>query len=172
VNIIGDKIYLRAIELSDKDFLLEMVNDDETEHSLGGWSFPVSNIDQEEWIKALKLEKNILRCMIIKKNDNKLMGTIGLSNIDYKNGNAEIHIKLSKSNRGKGYGFDAIKSVTKYGFEELRLNCIYAHINSYNTPSQKIFEKCGFCKEGELRSRIFKKGQYHDIFSYSIIREE
>lgn len=54
MNIVGDRIYLRAPELSDKELLLGIINDSETEHLLGGSSFPVSSLDQEEWIKTLK----------------------------------------------------------------------------------------------------------------------
>jgi len=171
MNIIGEKVCFRAIEIADKDALLDIINDSETEHSLGGWSFPVSSLNQEEWIKALKPNTHILRCMIVDKKDNKIIGTVILSNIDYKNGNAEVHIKLLGNARGKGYGTDTVNTLINYAFNELRLNCVYAHVNSYNNPSQKLFEKCGFIKEGILRKRIFKKGKFHDVIPLSILNE-
>jgi RimJ/RimL family protein N-acetyltransferase len=171
MNIIGEKVLLRAIELSDKEILLDIINDSETEHSLGGWSFPVSSINQEEWIKVQKANEKILRCMISDKKENKTLGTAIVSAIDYKNGNGEIHIKLISDARGNGYGADTINTLVKYAFDELRLNCIYAHVNAYNIASQKLFERCGFVKEGVLRKRIFKKGEYHDVIAFSIIKE-
>jgi len=171
MNIIGEKIILRAIELSDKEVLLNIINDGETEYLLGGWSFPVSDLHQEEWIKSLKPNNHTLRCMIDDKQDNTAVGTVILTNIDYKNGTAEIHIKLRKDTRGKGYGTDTIKTIVKYSFDELRLHCVFAHINDDNIASQKLFKKCGFQKEGLLRSRIFKNGSYHDVFLYSILGE-
>lgn len=169
MNIIGEKVKLRAIELSDKEVLLDIINDGETEHLLGGWSFPVSELAQEEWIRNLKPNIHILRCMAIDKEENRVIGTVILSDIDYKNGTAEIHIKLSTNSQGKGYGTEMIKVILKYVFEELRLHCIYAHINEYNVASQKVFERCGFEKEGVMRDRIFKSGNYHSVFSYSIL---
>jgi RimJ/RimL family protein N-acetyltransferase len=169
MNIIGDKILLRAIELSDRDILLSIINDGDTEFSLGGWSFPVSHLNQEEWIRNLKYNEMIMRCMIDDKKTKRTVGTVILSEIDYKNGNAEIHIKLIKEARGQGYGTDTIKTVVKYAFEELRLNCIYAQINEYNIASLNLFRKCGFEKEGVLRRRIFKNGRFHDVVSMSII---
>lgn len=171
MNIIGEKVFLRAIELSDKDVLLGIMNDSETEYSLGGWSFPVSSLNQEEWIKAQKQNAHTLRCMINDKEQNKIAGTAILSDIEYKNGTAEIHIKLVRDVRGKGYGFDTVKTLVQYAFNELRLNCVYAHINIYNIPSLNLFEKCGFVQEGVLRSRVFKKGEYHDVIILSIIKE-
>ena len=170
VNIVGERVYFRAVELEDKELLLEMMNDEETEHNLGGWSFPTSNLNQEEWIRSIRNEANILRCIIVHKEEQLSLGTIILTDIDYKNGNAEIHIKLSKQVRSKGYGVESIRLLTCYAFEELRLHCIYAHVNSYNNASIKLFEKCGFSKEGILRDRIFKQGNYHGIYSYSLLK--
>jgi len=169
VNIIGEKVKLRAIELSDREVLLDIINDGQIEHLLGGWSFPVSELAQEEWIKAIKPNIHILRCMAIDKEENKVIGTVIVSDIDYKNGTAEIHIKLGASYHRKGYGTDIVKAIVKYAFEELRLHCICAHINEYNVASQKVFERCGFEKEGVMRDRIFKSDNYHSVFSYSIL---
>ncbi|QFF98017.1 N-acetyltransferase [Psychrobacillus glaciei] len=171
MNIVGEKIILRAIEITDKEVLLDIINDTETEYSLGGWSFPTSSLYQEEWIKAQKPSTHILRCMINDTKDNTTIGTVILSDIDYKNGNAEVHIKLLGNSRGKGYGADTINTLIKYAFNELRLNCVYAHVNAYNIVSQKLFERCGFVKEGILRNRIFKKGEYHNVIALSILKE-
>ena len=70
---------------------------------------------------------------------------------------------------GNGYGADAIMAMTKYAFDELRLNCIYANVLSYNKISQHTFEKCGYERDGVLRSRVYKNGEYIDLFVYSII---
>lgn len=170
MNIVGEKVILRAIESKDNQMLLDIINDPETEYMLGGWSFPVSQKNQEEWTNNLKYEKDVLRCII--DVDKTAVGVVMLTNIDYKNGNAEVHIKLSKNNvRGKGYGTDAINTIVKYAFLELRLHCIYARISEKNVISQKLFRKCGFTEEGVLKSRIYKKGEYIDIISYSIIKE-
>lgn len=174
MNIQGEKVVLRAIELYDSDLLLDLINDSDTEKMLGGNSFPVSKESQNKWIEAQENRNNVLRCIIALKNDTeKGLGTIILSDIDYKNGVAQVHIKMAKGEgRGKGYGTDALQTVVRYAFNELRLNCIYADVLSYNIPSQRLFEKCRFRKDGLLRSRIFKNGEYVDVISYSILKEE
>lgn len=170
MNISGERIFLRAIEMSDKNLLLGIINSEETEYGLGGWSFPVSEINQEEWINSLTPNKNIMRCIIVLKENDKSLGTVVLSDIDYKNGTAEIHIKLSNSSRSKGYGSETINLVTTYAFNELRINCIFAYVNSYNKKSQSLFEKCGFSNDGILRDRIYKTGMYHNVHSYSLLK--
>ena len=168
--IYGKEIVLRAIEDEDNELLYSIMNDPETERMLGGSSKPISREEQSRWFSRHVENDSALRCIIALKSDNQALGTVILSDIDQKNGVAEIHIKLAKSgSRGKGYGTDAVNTMVKYAFDEMRLNCIYANILSYNQISAGLFEKCGFQREGVLRDRVFKGGRYIDLISYSII---
>ena len=169
--IYGEKIVLRGVEDSDNKMLLSLINDPDTESMLGGSSFPVSESEQLKWFENQEHKKEVLRCIVATKdNMENAIGTVILSEIDQKNGTGHIHIKMSKDGgRGKGYGSDAIMALTSYAFEELRLNCIYANILSYNDISMHLFEKCGYKKDGILRSRVFKKGKYVDLHAYSIL---
>jgi RimJ/RimL family protein N-acetyltransferase len=38
--------------------------------------------------------------------------------------------------------------------------------------SQKVLEKVGFKNEGTLFKGLFMRGEYRDLFLYSILREE
>ena len=173
MNILGKKVILRALEPKDNQMLCEIINDAETEYMLGGASFPISFEGQCNWLASLKNDPGTLRCAIVPKDQENAVGTIILSDIDYKNGTAEVHIKLSpKDVRGKGYGTDSIMTVCKYAFQELRLNCVYAKVSEKNEISQKLFEKCRFTKEGIMRSRMFKKGEYINWVSFSILSDE
>ncbi len=173
MNILGEKILLRAIDIKDAEMLLDIINDPDTEKMLGGFSFPVSLENQKKWISELNTKGDLLRCIIAdKKNESIGLGTIILSDIDYKNGTAQIHIKLaSAAARGKGFGTDAVNTMVNYAFNELRLNCIYAEVLEYNIPSQKLFRKCEFEQDGLLRSRIFKMGKYIDVISFSKVKK-
>ena len=170
MNLLGSKTILRAIEPQDSEMLMNLINDPETEYHVGGWSFPVSTKGQREWIENLQNDKSEMRCVITDKENKKSVGTIILNNIDYKNGSAQIHIKIaSEVHRGKGYGSDAVSTVVTYGFNELRLHCIYANVNEDNLASVKLFSKCGFEHDGLLRDRIFKRGKYLNVKTLSII---
>lgn len=171
--ISGEKVYLRAVEEHDNEMLLELINDPQTEMMLGGSSWPVSKAGQLNWFRRLEESRDILRCIVVEKDTNKAVGTVMLSDISQKNGVAQIHIKLvSDGGRGKGYGYDAITSMISYAFRELRLQCVYAEVVSYNNPSMRLFEKCGFQKEGILRSRVYKGGGYKDLISFSILAND
>ena len=170
--IYGNTVLLRAIESEDNELLLSMINDPETEQMVGGSSWPVSKEDQKRWFEQQIGNKgSVLRCMIVRKDDEQAVGTVILSNIDQKNGTAEIHIKIVNNEfRGHGYGKDAIATMVQYAFDEMRLNCIYSVVLVHNEASARLFERAGFSKEGILRERIYKCGHYLDQFSYLITR--
>ncbi|NQG97470.1 GNAT family N-acetyltransferase [Streptococcus suis] len=173
MNIKGEKIVLRALSLRDKELLLKLMNDPETEMFLGGSSFPVSIEEQEQWIEAQIGRKDTLRCIVELSSNLEAIGTVAITDIDMKNGLGQVHIKLDKElGRGKGYGTDALRTIVNYAFNELRLNCIYADVLESNHPSQKLLEKCGFRKEGLLRSRVYKNGRYIDVVSYSYLTKD
>lgn len=164
-----ENITLRAIEENDLELLKDMINDPEIENMMTGFSFPVSTSEHKKWFNMLSNEHNKLRLII----DTEEYGTIGmimLSNIDWKNRNAEFHIKITGKNnlRGKGYGTKATKALIKYAFEQLNIHCIYSNIIEYNIASQILHEKCGFKKEGILRDRVYKNGKYNNIVVWSI----
>ena len=173
MNIQGKNVVLRAISMKDANLLIELINDAETEKMLGGSSFPVSLEGQEKWIAAHAGRTDVLRCIVALKENEEGIGTVILSDIDTKNGVAQVHIKMDKQRgRGKGYGSDALNAIANYAFDEMRLNCIYADVLEYNTVSQKLFEKCGFHRDGVLRSRVFKGGRYINVVSYSRLKED
>ena len=173
MNIQGKNVVLRAISMKDANLLMELINDAETEKMLGGSSFPVSLEGQEKWISAQTGRIDVLRCIVALKENEEGIGTVILSDIDTKNGVAQVHIKMDKQRgRGKGYGSDALNTIVNYAFGEMRLNCIYADVLEYNNVSQKLFEKCGFHRDGVLRSRVFKGGRYINVVSYSRLKED
>ena len=175
MNIFGEKVILRAIEKQDNIILKEMMNDPKTEIMLGGSSFPISTESQENWFSSIRNDAHELRCIVADKSAPDIaIGTVILSDIDYINGNAQIHIKLINDEkiRRKGYGSDTINTITEYAFSFLRLHCVYAEVISYNKPSQYLFLKCNYQCDGTLKSRIFKQGTYWDVIVYSKQNEE
>ena len=168
----GEKIILRAVETDDNAMLLSLINDPDTEMMLGGSSGPISEAEQLKWFDHLERTKDILRCIIAVLGDRTAVGTVILSDIDQKNGTGHIHIKMSKEGRGKGYATDAVNTLVKYAFNELRLHCIYANILEYTDASVRLFEKCNFKRDGVLRARVFKNGKYFNMFTYSILLED
>lgn len=70
--------------------------------------------------------------------------------------------------RGKGYAAEALQLLSDYLFANRPV--FFRHqliIEVWNTPSWKVAERCGFLREGVLRSCGFGEGDPADCFVYS-----
>lgn len=171
MNIYGNRVFLRALELEDMPYLREMINDPEMEHMVVGWSFPISEKQQQEWFDGLTGENRNTRFAII--YEGKFVGIATLGQIDWKNRSAHHGIKLcANAPKGVGIGTDSVYAIMKYAFEELQLNRLYGSILDYNIASQKLYAKCGWKVEGNYRQSVFKNNAFHDEWSVAILREE
>lgn len=169
-SIVNDEIDLREIKKEDYKILMEMNNDPKIAKYVVGNPKKVTEKEQLTWMEKIKTENNTKRYIITK---NKIgIGTIIISDINFENKIANINIKLLSSESGKGIGKKAILLSLEKCFNELNVECVTAHILSYNERSIKTFEKCGFTREGTLRNRVIKNNIKYDLFSYSILKEE
>ena len=76
-------------------------------------------------------------------------------------------------NRGRGYATAAVSQLADKLFEE-KNNCyrLQLMIEVWNTASWKVAERCGFIREGMLRSSGFGNGDPSDCFIYARTRKD
>ena len=103
------------------------------------------------------------------KNDEKLIGTICLWNIQPENYRAEIGYELHPDFWGRGIMKEAMPKVIEYGFNVLKLHSIEADVAPGNSQSVLLLEKNGFIKEGHFKEATFFKGSFADRAVYSLI---
>ncbi|PWM79666.1 MAG: hypothetical protein DBY32_02035 [Phascolarctobacterium sp.] len=165
MNLIGRKVILRAIEEEDLELFRNMLNSPELENLIVPWYLPISQKDQCEWFKNTKNNLNHIRYVIALKENDKAIGTIGLFNIDWKNGYVYgTGIRIFENNyRKQGIGYDSLMTLLKYAFEELRLNRIDFEALANNNASINLYLKAGFKREGLKRKMIYKNGQFNDV---------
>ncbi len=84
-------------------------------------------------------------------SSNKIIGSFGVHDIDWRKKDAEISYGLSPEYWSKGYFCETLKIVLQYLFNILDFHRVCAITRSDNAPSIKGLEKVGFQKEGVLR---------------------
>ncbi len=166
-------VKLRAVEKTDFEMLLSLINSPEIESKTVGWHFPISRITQEHWMENFQNSDQSIK-LIIELENSEIIGLIMLENLDWKNRSATIGCKIStlSKNRIKGDTVDAVKAIVKYAFDELGMNCIYGEILEDNIFSRKLCKKVGFIEEGILRKRVYKGGGFKNLVVLSILRDE
>ncbi len=78
------------------------------------------------------------------KEENKLIGTICLWNVDKEDAQVEVGYELLPAFQGKGIMTEALEKVIGFAFNELRFKKIVAITNRYNRKSLNLLEKSGF----------------------------
>lgn len=100
------------------------------------------------------------------------LGTISLKDIDYEAGTAEYAVCLRKTAQGRGLAYMATRELLQYAFCTLRLRRIYLNVLSTNEKAIQLYEKCGFCYEGEWREHLLLRGEIVSLKWYGILKSE
>lgn len=100
----------------------------------------------------------------------KLVGVIGLIiQSDIYRLNAEVGYWLGEPYWGKGITAEALKLITHYGFEKLKLVRIFASVFEHNKPSIRVMQKAGYTLEYICKNSIIKNGTLINEFRFSIL---
>lgn len=84
---------------------------------------------------------------------------------------AELGYIVAREARGRGIATAALRLLTAWGFAE-GLERLELRINSDNQASIRVAERCGYSREGMLRSLYFKAGLRADVVVYSRLRSD
>ena len=136
-------IKFREATENDCELLLKWRNEEETRK----FSFNEDLIPLEEhkkWFYAALKNSDIKICILLNKKDLP----IGQIRLNIRNKEAEINIGLDKEQRGKGYGTEALKLISKIVFSELGLYKLIGYIKENNKKSINAFVNAGFLNNG------------------------
>jgi RimJ/RimL family protein N-acetyltransferase len=95
------------------------------------------------------------------------IGCIGLMLRNLDEGRAGIGYWLLKSARGRGAATHALRAVVAWALGELRIPRLELTVEPWNTASIVTAERCGFRREGLLRSWRWVGNERRDMFMYS-----
>ncbi|MHA2046972.1 MAG: GNAT family N-acetyltransferase [Candidatus Thorarchaeota archaeon] len=107
------------------------------------------------------------------KKSREYLGSVSLMNISKQNRNAELGIVImDPQNFGKGFGTDAINVMLWVGFNILGLESVHLSTFQINERAQKAFRSAGFKECGVRRRGIFTMGEFRDLLTMDILKEE
>ena len=172
----GRLVNLRCVEKEDVDFLVGL-DDNDFWAEYNNPSF--GHMSKSEWMKwfdtpSSNYLENLIDChhkFIIQKKDGTKIGfTWHFTN--QPSGHMEIACFLVPSERGKGYGTEAVQLMVDNLFIYRNIVRIQATVNVGNKAAQRVLEKAGFKVEGTIRKLSFVRGEWKDRILYSILLEE
>jgi len=153
-TITTQRLVLRQLQDDDVHELFALRTDERVNRFLNR-PLPKSLNDVREFIAIVNQithNNEGLYWVITRKNEDKLLGTIGLRNFEPELRQAEIGYELHPDYQGQGFMHEAITHVLAYGFGRLGLQAIKADTDPGNLRSIQILEKHGFLKINGLEN--------------------
>jgi ribosomal-protein-alanine N-acetyltransferase len=134
---------------------------------------PKSTEEAVEFIQKVNenIDKNeaIMWGIALLDNPDTLIGNIGYWRMLNQHYRSEIGYMLHPHFWGNGIMKEALLAAIDYGFNNMKLHSIEAHINPDNTASGMLLEKTGFIREAYFKEDFYFKGKFIDTAVYSLL---
>jgi RimJ/RimL family protein N-acetyltransferase len=104
---------------------------------------------------------------IVDEADGDFLGLIALVRLDREGREAEAGYIVAPQARGRGIAARALGLLTDWALGDLGLERVELRITTDNLASQRVADRCGYVREGVLRSVHFKQGLRSDLAVYS-----
>lgn len=169
----GEKVFLRALEPSDLDFLYQAENK-ESIWSVSNTYAPYSKYMLSSYLENAHLdiyEAKQLRLVICEIASTKPIGFVDLFDFSPKHFRVGVGILIDeREDRQKGYALEAIQLCTDYAFTHANVHQVYASITEDNIGSIRLFEKAGFIESGRKKDWLYTQGEFKDELFYQLIK--
>lgn len=126
---------------------------------------------QKEWFEFIQNDDSVKYWVI--KIDGVKIGVINLRDIDYVNRRCTWGYYIGDNSfRGRGIATTLECNMYDYVFYVLGLNKFWCEVFTFNEKVISIHAKFGSVIEGTLKQHIYKNGEYYDIVSMAITKNE
>jgi RimJ/RimL family protein N-acetyltransferase len=95
------------------------------------------------------------------------LGVAVVPRIDRESKTAELGYVVAPAARGRGVAAEALRQLTAWALSELGMLRVELMISVENGASKRVAERCGYVREGVLRSLYFKQGVREDTEIWS-----
>ena len=169
-----ERLMLRQLTTEDLEFVYQHFRDPQVTQYLMDEP-PVADHAQARAIIDFFAEpegKSHNRWGLVRKADQRLIGTIGYHHWEKSYFRAEVGYDMSPDCWGHGYMTEALREVIRHGFEGMGLNRIDALIYVGNDASIRLAQRMGFRQEGLLRDYFCLNGAFYDHYLFALLRRE
>lgn len=168
-----ERLKLQPFNKEDAMRIRDLANNKELANILG-LPHPYELEYAEDWIATQpeQIKKGTeYPLTIVSKEVNEIIGTITIR-IDKNNNKGELGYWIGKDYWRNGFATEAVNQIIEFGFNQLKLNKIWASAISRNKASTSVLEKAGLQKEGTLRQNRLLQNEYEDVDVYGLLQIE
>ncbi|MFA6597087.1 MAG: GNAT family N-acetyltransferase [Ignavibacteriaceae bacterium] len=103
--------------------------------------------------------------------DDKMLGLIGVKEINYQLGTCEIGYWLGREHHNRGIITRSIEIISQFCFKDLGLSVIKAIVFESNIASIKALGKSGFCNSGFSEKVYFNTFLKEKMYEFRLLKE-
>jgi RimJ/RimL family protein N-acetyltransferase len=123
--------------------------------------------------EADRLRGEALNLALVEPRDpNVVLGGVSLSGVRRDQGYATVGYWLVPEARGRGAATQAVRLLARWAFTELGIARLELTCAPDNEASQRVAERCGFVREGLLRSHVPFQGTRRDSVIYGLLPDD
>ncbi len=172
-----ERLHLRLAVPEDDWRILNVIRADD----LQNFSFfrePFTLAGERAYLEKMHKSPSDFLFLIIRKEDKRLLGSVGIHDVDFANRNARLGVSLfSREHWHRGYGSEALKALIAHAFGTMKFEKLYLNVFVDNERAQKHYEELGFRKNGTLPRHYLLvdangNEQWHDMTHMSLLRFE
>lgn len=163
-------VLLRPLERSDLSFVHQLNNN---RNVMGYWfEEPYESFDELEELFRKHIHDQSERRFIVEDAAGERAGLVELVEINHMHRRAEFLLMISPTQQGRGYGRAATRLAISYAFRVLNLYKLYLVVDVENANAIRIYEGCGFQREGVLVDEFFSDGRYHSAIRMCLFQPQ
>ena len=161
---------LRPWAWTDKDALIRHANNRNVSRALfDRFPFPYTTEAAERWLSIARSEGRDVHCAITCE-DEAIGGISAMRGSENARFCAEIGYWIGESQWGRGVMTTTVRAFCEALFRHTDIERIEAGAFVTNPASHRVLEKSGFTREGLLRRKYFKDGEFIDDAVYALLR--
>ena len=171
---VGQRVYLRPVDKKDAaQIALWSRQETETFWDAGRWMYSTHGYAAHETEQQKKdLQTSVHFAVCLREND-ELIGTLGVDDIDYVHGFAETGSLINRPEyRGAGYGSEAKHLLFDYAFNTLNLHALQSFVIFPNTRSAAALRKQGYREAGRLHWDFASFGKFENFICFDLLASD
>jgi diamine N-acetyltransferase len=177
INIVGEKVSLGPMHRDLLSLITRWSNDLAARRNIGA-PLP-QTLEQRtaqyerDTVDEQSVDFAVYERAILPGGHPRPIGTVGLFDINYRNGRAEFGIYIGEADaRGKGFGTETTRLMLDYAFTALGLYNVALTVAEWNVAGQRAYARAGFRECGRRRQCWLMGGRRWDQIAMDCLATE
>jgi RimJ/RimL family protein N-acetyltransferase len=172
----GERVLLTTFDPANAETARAWVNDPETHRfMLSGQEYVTEEAERaffEDTEKA-RAAGTAHRFEVHDVESGVLIGVAGLEGVSGYHRHAELGIMIGDpAYRGRGFGADTLRTLLRFGFDELGLHSLRICVFRGNDRAYELYRRVGFTETGCDRQTCLISGEMRDLIRLDMLEDE